>query len=45
VSDDLALFLRADMLMYAFMVAAGIVLGLFGSAVSVRRFIGEKVAS
>lgn len=45
VSEDLAQFLRIDISIYAFMIATGIFLGLFGSAVSVRRFIGETVAS
>ncbi len=44
VSSDLEQFLRADVAFYCGLVGAGIILGFFGSAVSVRRFIGEPVA-
>jgi cell division transport system permease protein len=45
VSPELSDFLRTDLAVYAAVVASGVALGLFGSAVSVKRFIGETVAS
>jgi cell division transport system permease protein len=44
LSEDLAQFILVDASMYAAIIVAGIFLGLFGSAISVRRFIGETVA-
>ncbi len=44
ISTELAQFIRVENLFYYEVVAVGIFLGLFGSAVSVRRFIGETVA-
>jgi cell division transport system permease protein len=43
VSAELAQFIRVDMTFYAVIVACGVALGLFGSVISVRRFIGESV--
>ena len=45
VSEDLAQFILVDARIYALIIAVGLVLGLFGSTVSVRRFIGESVAN
>ncbi|MBI3364705.1 MAG: hypothetical protein HY033_07335, partial [Ignavibacteriae bacterium] len=44
VSSDLSEFLRTDSLFYASLIGVGVALGFFGSAVSVRRFIGETVS-
>ncbi|HEV8538996.1 MAG TPA: permease-like cell division protein FtsX [Bacteroidota bacterium] len=44
ISADLAAFIRIDPLFHLMVVASGALLGLFGSAISVRRFIGEGVA-
>jgi cell division transport system permease protein len=43
VSAELAEFIQVDISFYALVIALGSVLGLFGSAISVRRFIGETV--
>ncbi len=43
VSTELAEFIRIDPTFYPLLVAAGIVLGLFGSSISVRKYIGETV--
>ena len=45
VSAELAEFIRVDYIFYLLLVLVGILLGLFGSAISVRRFIGETVVS
>jgi cell division transport system permease protein len=45
VSPELSDFLRIEPAIYGAVVAAGVALGFFGSAVSVKRFIGETVAS
>jgi hypothetical protein len=39
---DLAQFVMIDPRFYLVMVLAGMVLGFFGSVISVRRFIGER---
>lgn len=44
ISEALTAFLRIDPLFHLIMMATGAFLGLFGSAISVRRFIGETVA-
>ena len=44
VSSDLEQFLQTDAAFYCGLVGVGTILGFFGSAVSVRRFIGEAVA-
>ncbi len=38
-------FLQVDPLHYGFIVGAGCLLGLFGSMISIRRFIGERVVT
>jgi cell division transport system permease protein len=43
LSDELAEFLQVDVLFYVFTLAVGLFLGLLGSSISVRRFIGETV--
>ncbi len=43
LSDELAEFLQVDALFYVFTLAVGLFLGLLGSSISVRRFIGETV--
>jgi len=43
LSDELAEFLQVDVLFYVFTLAVGFFLGLLGSSISVRRFIGETV--
>lgn len=43
LSDELAEFLQVDVLFYVFTMAVGLFLGLLGSSISVRRFIGETV--
>jgi cell division transport system permease protein len=45
ISGEFAMFLRVDPLYYAFVLAAGILLGFAGSLIAVLRFIGEEVAS
>ncbi len=44
ISSELAEFIRIDTGFYVAMIGIGILLGLFGSAISVKRFIGETVA-
>ena len=44
VSPDLEQFLQASPTLYCGIVGAGLLLGFFGSAISIRRFIGETVA-
>jgi cell division transport system permease protein len=44
ISPDLAAFIRVDLFFYPIIVGSGILLGFFGSAVSVRRFIGETIS-
>ncbi len=43
VSAELAQFLRIEPLFYLQLVLVGVVLGLFGSAMSIRKFIGDSV--
>jgi cell division transport system permease protein len=43
ITGDLALFLRVEPTFYALVVAGGLLLGLFGSVISVRKFIGQSV--
>jgi len=43
ISAELAEFIAVDFGFYPLLVATGVVLGLFGSTISVRRFIGETV--
>ncbi len=43
VSGDLVALFRMDYTFYAGLIALGILLGAFGSMISVRRFIGENV--
>ena len=45
ISGDLAEFFQMDMHFYALVLAVGLFLGLFGSIISVRKFIGETVAN
>lgn len=45
ISLELASFIRVDMFFYPSVIAAGVLLGFFGSAISVRKFIGETVVS
>ena len=45
VSDDLAEFVRVDLTFYTMLLLCGMVLGLLGSIISIRRFIGETVVS
>jgi|ERR1041385_4817019 cell division transport system permease protein len=45
VSAELAEFIQIDVMFYGVVVLVGMLLGLFGSAISVRRFIGETVVS
>jgi cell division transport system permease protein len=45
VSTELAEFIRIDLSFYGLLVGCGILLGLFGSLVSTRRYIGETVVS
>jgi cell division transport system permease protein len=45
VSQDLAAFIRIETVFYPLVVATGTMLGFLGSAISVRKFIGETVAS
>ena len=44
ISSELADFVRVQPLYYVVVVAAGCLLGFLGSAISIRRFIGETVA-
>ena len=44
VSKELAGFIQVEISFYLCLVVLGAVLGLFGSTISVRRFIGETVA-
>lgn len=44
VSRELTEFVRVDPVFYGVMMAGGAILGLFGSLLSVRRYIGETVA-
>lgn len=43
VSRELADFISVDLLFYPLVILAGVVLGAFGSALSVKKFIGESV--
>ncbi|TLY28754.1 MAG: ABC transporter permease [Ignavibacteria bacterium] len=43
VSPDLAEFIRIDPLFYPQLVLVGMILGFFGSAISIRKFIGDTV--
>lgn len=45
VTPDFREFFRVDLRLYVLLVAAGVLLGLMGSVISVRRFIGESVVS
>jgi cell division transport system permease protein len=45
VSLELSDFVRVHVSLYGAVVAVGMVLGLIGSMISIRRFIGESVAS
>lgn len=45
ISSDLAEFIRVDMTFYGLVTVAGMLLGLLGSLLSVRRFIGETVVN
>jgi len=45
VSVQLSDFVKVEPLWYGIIVGAGCVLGLLGSAISIRRFIGESVTS
>jgi len=45
VLADLTEFMRVDNLFYAVIVGCGAFLGLFGSFISIRRFIGETVVN
>jgi cell division transport system permease protein len=44
VSSELAQFVQIEFSFYLFLMTLGALLGFFGSAISVRRFIGETVA-
>ena len=44
VSKELASFVQVEISFYVLIIAVGALLGLFGSTISVRRFIGETVA-
>jgi cell division transport system permease protein len=44
VSADLAQFLRIDPIFYLQLVLVGVILGFFGSAISIRKFIGDSVS-
>jgi cell division transport system permease protein len=44
VSAELAQFIRIDSLFYLQVVLVGMVLGLFGSTISIRKFIGDSVS-
>jgi cell division transport system permease protein len=44
ISSELADFVRVQPLYYVVVVAVGCLLGFLGSAISIRRFIGESVA-
>jgi cell division transport system permease protein len=44
ISNEIAQFVQVETLFYLVVVIAGMFLGFFGSAISVRRFIGETVA-
>lgn len=45
VSVQLSDFVKVDMASYGIIVAVGCLLGLLGSAISIRRFIGESVVT
>lgn len=45
LSTDLAEFIYIENSFYVFVIALGVFLGLFGSSISVRRFISETVAN
>ena len=45
ISSEIAQFVQVDKLFYLYVIISGIALGFFGSAVSVRKFIGESVSS
>ena len=45
LSRELAEFIRVDVEFYLAVVACGMLLGLFGSFISIRRFIGEAVVN
>jgi cell division transport system permease protein len=42
-ASELSDFLKVEMITYGLVVAVGCLLGLFGSMISIRRFIGESV--
>ncbi len=44
VSTELAEFIKLDATFYPLLVAVGVVLGLFGSSISVKKYIGETVS-
>ena len=44
ISSELADFVRVEPIYYAVVIAVGCVLGFLGSAISIRRFLGETVA-
>jgi cell division transport system permease protein len=43
ISNEIAQFVQVETLFYLVVIIAGMFLGFFGSAISVRRFIGETV--
>ena len=45
ISTELAEFIRIEPTFYLFVIVVGTGLGLFGSAISVKRFIGETVSN
>lgn len=45
ISTELAEFIHVDLAFYGAVVVCGCVLGLFGSFISIRRFIGETVVN
>lgn len=45
VSSELAEFIRVDAGFYGLLVGGGILLGLFGSLISTRRYIGETIVN
>lgn len=44
ITTDLSQYIFVDMFIYIFLILAGVILGFFGSIISVSRFIGESVA-
>ncbi|MBI1806472.1 MAG: ABC transporter permease [Ignavibacteria bacterium] len=45
ISTELAEFIRIDNFFYVAVVGVGVILGLFGSSISVRKFIGDTVVT